>query len=350
MKKKIASLLLTLTMCLGLYPAALAAEPEPALYYVEASQDYVEVSTQTAVDGKEYPLFIYPAGTTFAFGEQSQGVSALVLMVWKFSTLEAGASFYDPDFTTGPVENKVFVPEPGVVYLLEETNTVDSFRDTYIMVQSGTPAEEPADGGQQVPDETAASPFTDVPENAYYSVPVQWAVAQGITAGRTETTFAPGENCSRANIVTFLWRAAGSPEPKLTEQQFMDVADPGAYYYKTVQWAAEMDMETSGTFRPNDPCTRLEAVYFLWRAAGSPEMEGQLPFTDVPFGDGDENGQPLYRYADQAVLWAVENGVTTGKTETTFAPSEICTRGHIVTFLYRAENTPAGEAVTTPAP
>ena len=350
MKKKIASLLLTLTMCLGLYPAALAAEPEPALYYVEASQDYVEVSTQTAVDGKEYPLFIYPAGTTFAFGEQSQGVSALVLMVWKFSTLEAGASFYDPDFTTGPVENKVFVPEPGVVYLLEETNTVDSFRDTYIMVQSGTPAEEPADGGQQVPDETAASPFTDVPENAYYSAPVQWAVAQGITAGRTETTFAPGENCSRANIVTFLWRAAGSPEPKLTEQQFMDVADPGAYYYKAVQWAAEMDMETSGTFRPNDPCTRLEAVYFLWRAAGSPEMEGQLPFTDVPSGDGDENGQPLYRYADQAVLWAVENGVTTGKTETTFAPSEICTRGHIVTFLYRAENTPAGEAETTPAP
>lgn len=350
MKKKIASLLLTLALCLGLYPAALAAEPEPALYYVEASQDYVEVSTQTAVDGKEYPLFIYPAGTTFAFGEQSQGVSALVLMVWKFSTLEAGASFYDPDFTTGPVENKVFTPEPGVVYLLEETNTVDSFRDTYIMVQSGTSAQTPADGGQQVPDETGGSPFTDVPESAYYSAPVQWAVAQGITAGRTETTFAPGENCSRANIVTFLWRAAGSPEPKLTEQQFMDVADPGAYYYKAVQWAAEMDMETSGTFRPNDPCTRLEAVYFLWRAAGSPEMEGQLPFTDVPSGDGDDSGQPLYRYADQAVLWAVENGVTTGKTETTFAPGEICTRGHIVTFLYRAENTSAGEAETTPAP
>lgn len=341
MKKKIASLLLTLTVCLGLCPAALAAEPEPALYYVEASHDYVEVSTQTAVDGKEYPLFIYPAGTTFAFGEQSEGVSALVLMVWKFSTLEAGASFYDPDFTTGPVENKVFTPEPGVVYLLEETNTVDSFRDTYIMVQSGTPAEEPADDGQQAPDETAAKHFTDVPESAYYYAPVQWAVEQGITAGRTETTFAPGENCTRANIVTFLWRAAGSPEPTLTEQQFMDVADPSAYYYKAVQWAAEMDMWSFGTFEPNDPCDRLTAVYFLWRAAGSPEMEGQLPFTDVPFGDGDDSGQPLYRYADQAVLWAVENGVTTGKTATTFAPSEICTRGHIVTFLYRAENASA---------
>lgn len=349
MKRKIASLLLTLALCLGLYPAALAAEPEPALYYVEASQDYVEVSTQTAVDGKEYPLFIYPAGTTFAFGEQSEGVSALVLMVWKFSTLEAGASFYDPDFSTSPVENQVFTPEPDVVYLLEETNTVDSFRDTYIMVQSGTPAQTPADGGQQVPDETAASPFTDVPESAYYYEPVQWAVEQGITAGRTETTFAPGENCTRANIVTFLWRAAGSPEPTLTEQQFMDVADPGAYYYKAVQWAAEKDMWSFGTFEPHAACTRLDAVYFLWRAAGSPEMEGQMPFTDVSFGDGDDSGQPLYRYADQAVLWAVENGVTTGKTATTFAPSEICTRGHIVTFLYRAENTPAGEAETTPA-
>lgn len=150
-----------------------------------------------------------------------------------------------------------------MVYLIEETNTMDTFLDTYIMVQSGTPAEEPADGGEEAPEKTPVNPFADVPESAYYYAPVQWAVEQGITAGRTETTFAPGENCTRANIVTFLWRAAGSPEPTLTEQQFMDVADPGAYYYKAVQWAAEMDMESSGTFRPNDPCTRLEAVYFL---------------------------------------------------------------------------------------
>ena len=351
MKKKIASLLLTLTMCLGLCPAALAAEPNFSA--VKSSHDYVEVGTQTAVDGKEHPLFIYPAGTTF-YVEQNQDMTAWVVVGWKFSTLEQGASFYDPDFRISVWENPVFTPEPGVVYLIEETNTMDTFLDTYIMVQGGTPAEEapsqepPAEEppAQEVP----ANPFTDVPESAYYYAPVQWAVAQSITAGRTETTFAPGENCTRANIVTFLWRAAGSPEPALTEQQFVDVADPGAYYYKAVQWAAEKDMEWSGTFRPNDPCTRLEAVYFLWRAAGSPEMAGQLPFTDVPFGDGDDSGQPLYRYADQAVLWAVENGVTTGKTATTFAPGEICTRANIVTFLYRAENTPAGEAETTPAP
>lgn len=336
MKKKFASLLLVLALCLGLCPAALAAEPNFSA--VKASQDYVEVGTQTAVDGREHPLYIYPAGTTF-YVEEGRDLTAWVILGWKFSTLEKGASFYDPDFQI-TWDDRVFTPEPDVVYLLEETNTMDTFLDTYIMVKSGTPAqEEPAqeEPAEEAPaQEAPVSSFTDVPESAYYYAPVQWAVAQGITTGRTETTFAPGENCTRANIVTFLWRAAGSPEPALTEQQFMDVADPGAYYYKAVQWAAEMDMWSFGTFEPNDPCDRLTAVYFLWRAAGSPETEGQLPFTDVPFGDGDENGQPLYRYADQAVLWAVAQGITTGKTATTFAPSEICTRGHIVTFLYRA--------------
>ena len=91
-----------------------------------------------------------------------------------------------------------------------------------------------------------------------------------------------------------------------------------------------------GTFAPHAVCTRLDAVFFLWRAAGSPDMEGEFPFADVPFGDGDGHGQPLYRDADQAVLWAVENGVASGTTETTFSPGTPCTRGQIATFLYRA--------------
>ena len=234
MKKKIASLLLSLTLCLGLYPAALAAEPEPNFVEVKSSHDYVEVGTQTAVDGKEYPLFIYPAGTTF-FLEEDQDLTAWAILGWKFSTLEKGASFYDPDFRISTWEDRVFTPEPDVVYLIEETNTMDTFLYTYIMVQSGTPAEEPADGGEEAPEETPVNPFADVPESAYYYAPVQWAVEQGITAGRTETTFAPGENCTRANIVTFLWRAAGSPEPTLTEQQFMD-PDPGSPSYSSWSW------------------------------------------------------------------------------------------------------------------
>ena len=128
----------------------------------------------------------------------------------------------------------------------------------------------------------------------------------------------------------------GEPKPALAEQQFMDVTDPSAYYYGAVQWAAEKDMWGFGTFAPHAVCTRLDAVFFLWRAAGSPDMEGEFPFADVPFGDGDGHGQPLYRYADQAVLWAVENGVASGTTETTFSPGTPCTRGQIATFLYRA--------------
>ncbi len=188
----------------------------------------------------------------------------------------------------------------------------------------------------------AAASFTDVGEASPYYDAVRWAMENGVTNGTTKTTFSPDAPCTRAQLATFLWRAAGEPEPALTEQQFMDVTDPSAYYYKAVQWAAEKDMWGFGTFDPHGACTRLDAVFFLWRANGSPKMDGEFPFADVPFGDGDEHGQPIYRYADQAVLWAVENGITSGTTETTFSPDLPCTRGQVITFLYRA-----AQAVTT---
>ena len=201
-----------------------------------------------------------------------------------------------------------------------------------------------ADYGQpagRITVEAAANPFTDVAESSPYYQGILWAVENGITNGTTAVTFAPAQSCTRAQIVTFLWRAAGEPEPTLAEAQFADVTDPNAYYYKAVQWAAEMNMWSFGTFDPHGSCDRLTAVYFMWRAAGSPEMEGELPFTDVSYGDGDGNGQPLYWYADQAVLWAVENGVTNGTTQTTFSPDSVCTRGQIATFLYRAADAAA---------
>lgn len=189
-----------------------------------------------------------------------------------------------------------------------------------------------------------ASPFVDVEETSPYYPGIRWAVEQGITTGTGDgSTFSSSEPCTRAQIAVFLWRAAGKPEPKFTENEYMDVADPSAYYYKAVQWAAEMDMEWRGTFNPNDSCDRLTAVYFMWCAAGSPEMEGELPFTDVPFGGGDENGQPLYAEADDAVLWAVAQGITNGITATTFSPDTTCTRGQIATFLYRAAQAEAAQ-------
>ena len=171
------------------------------------------------------------------------------------------------------------------------------------------------------------SVFTDVKEGAYYVDAVNWAVDKKVTSGKTETTFAPNDSCTRAQAVTFLWRAAGSPEPTASEMTFTDVkAD--SYYYKPVLWAVENKI-TSGMsdtlFAPDATCSRSQIVTFLYRMQNSPESKAENPFTDVKAD----------AYYANAVLWAVENGVTTGASATTFDPAGDCTRGQIVTFLYR---------------
>jgi len=171
------------------------------------------------------------------------------------------------------------------------------------------------------------SVFTDVKEGAYYVDAVNWAVDKKVTSGKTATTFAPDDSCTRAQAVTFLWRAAGSPEPTASEMTFTDVkAD--SYYYKAVLWAVENKI-TSGMsdtlFAPDATCSRSQIVTFLYRMQNSPESKAENPFTDVKAD----------AYYANAVLWAVENGVTTGASATTFDPAGDCTRGQIVTFLYR---------------
>ena len=192
---------------------------------------------------------------------------------------------------------------------------------------------EPSKPTTQNPETTVITDFHDVPANSPFLDSIVWAVKQGVTNGKTATTFGPGDPCTRAQIVTFLWRAAGSPEPKLTETEYVDVTDPGAYYYKAVQWAAELDMEYSGTFDPHGTCSRVAAVYFIWTAFGRPESTAKASFEDM---QEPERGQWYWPDLPDAVDWAVEKGVTTGKTATTFGPGDPCTRGQIVTFLYRA--------------
>ena len=173
----------------------------------------------------------------------------------------------------------------------------------------------------------AANPFVDVPASAYYADAVSWAVANGITSGTTATTFSPNASCTRAQAVTFLWRAAGSPEPASTRNPFTDVKSD-AYYYKAVLWAVEKGITvgtTDTTFSPNATCTRAQIVTFLWRDSGSEAVQTAVPFEDVKRG--------MYYY--NAVTWAVKNGITSGTTATTFSPNNDCTRAQIVTFLYR---------------
>ena len=172
---------------------------------------------------------------------------------------------------------------------------------------------------------TGKNPFTDVPAGSYYETAVIWAVDKGITGGTSATTFSPDATCTRAQIVTFLWRAAGSPAPKAMST-FVDVS-ADAYYAKAVAWAVENGI-TGGTgdgkFSPDATCTRAQAVTFLWRANGSPAVSGNAAFSDVAAN----------AYYAAAVTWAEKNGITGGIGNGLFGSDHNCTRAQIVTFLY----------------
>ena len=175
-------------------------------------------------------------------------------------------------------------------------------------------------------EEQAASIFADVPADAYYAKAVEWAVKKGITNGKANGLFGSNDPCTRAQIVTFLWRAAGSPGPK-TMSGFSDVpAD--SYYAKAVAWAVENGI-TGGTgdgkFSPDATCTRAQAVTFLYRASGAPAVSGNAAFSDVATN----------AYYAAAVKWAEKNGITGGIGGGLFGSDNNCTRAQIVTFLYR---------------
>lgn len=171
--------------------------------------------------------------------------------------------------------------------------------------------------------------FVDVATGSYYEDAVDWAVENGITKGTDDTHFSPYGICTRAQAVTFLWRAAGSPKPETRAMPFTDVP-VGSYYYDAVLWAVENGI-TKGTsdttFSPNMTCTRAQIVAFLWRSEKSPAAGTVNPFADV---------QSTAYYAD-AVLWAVKENITKGTTSTTFSPNADCTRAQIVTFLWRCK-------------
>lgn len=180
-----------------------------------------------------------------------------------------------------------------------------------------------------LPVSALAAGFSDVPHGTYYEDAVDWAVENNITAGTSGTEFSPNETCTRAQAVTFLWRANGQPNAT-GSNSFADVAD-NTYYNEAVQWTAANNI-TSGTspnaFEPDAPVTRAQVVTFLYRDAGSPIASGGNPFADVP-------SDSYYR---DAVRWAVTQGITAGTSANTLSPDEICTRAQIVTFLYRASD------------
>ena len=175
--------------------------------------------------------------------------------------------------------------------------------------------------------EKPASSFDDVNEEDYFFDAVLWAAENGITEGTSPTTFAPNDVCTRAEMVTFLWRFAGKPEPVIRNHPFTDVSEKD-YFYKAVLWAVENGITkgmSATTFGPNDTCTRAQTATFLYRHAGAPAADSENPFADVHEAD----------YSYYAVLWAAARGITKGTSTTTFSPEDFCIRAQIVTFLYR---------------
>ncbi len=221
--------------------------------------------------------------------------------------------------------------DEAVEIVVDTENLAPAFDPAYIVATEGRDHTAHSWKGTHCEgcDAVRENPFTDVPEDSFYIDPVLWALEKGITTGASDTTFNPDGYCLRAQVVTFLWRAEGCPEPTTTENPFCDVSE-GDWYYKAVLWAVEKGI-TNGTstteFSPTKECNRAQVVTFLHRAMGSPEVTS----AENPFSDVDASA-----WYGAPIAWAVEKGITNGMGDGTFGIDRECNRAQVVTFLYRA--------------
>ena len=355
-KKKLLSLALALIMCLGLTVPAFAASSDDysANGYTDPTAENVNFSVAPIGVAKirwvipdwgtrEYTAYVFDQNCTVT---RKDGVPLALVNVfdhtygfealgrinssswWPYQWIESATLSADidngmlfqfaPDSTSEDTENwsPFMISKKSIdLFPIEYTGGMEDFLLTGTVLEYRPLSIQPS-----VP---TVGGFTDVKTGDYFAEPVLWAVEKKITAGTSKTTFSPNENCSVAQILTFLWRANGSPEPT-TANPFSDVKS-GDYYVDAAAWAYEKGLVSGTTFGGNTPCTRSMAVTYMWKAAGSPSAEA-ASFADV---------SAVADYA-QAVAWAVERGVTAGTSATTFSPDSVCTRGQIVTFLYRA--------------
>ncbi len=252
---------------------------------------------------------------------------------------EIGGRAFDPEATYAVVADNFLMNGNDTYYVLKEAKEGGAayvnngggvkVRDIFALylknVLNGVITENSAEGGRIT---VRDHPFTDVPDSAYYRDAVVWAIRNGVTTGISATAFGPKNPCTRAQVVTFLWRACGEPKAESRDCPFTDVKED-SFYYEAMLWAVEKGVTTGAsptTFAPDKTCTRAQVVTFLWRAAGKPEAGSR----DCPFTDVREDG-----FYYEAMLWAVEKGVTTGTSASTFSPSAGCTRAQVVTFLWR---------------
>lgn len=281
------------------------------------------------------------AGSLYEIYDEKGNVYTLSLPIVETSIYENGDTFYPmyvlSEGTTVTAHNGIiFVLRIGTSIINPDASGGDSPQTDVVACEGANWTHELRTSAgttlyfMTIAEEEASAPavqFSDVASDAWYYESVQWAVNQGITLGTSETTFSPDALCTRAQIITFLWRAAGEPLEDAT-LPFVDVTDTTAYYVPALIWAvAHHIVESAENFFPDLPCTREQTVSFMYRFSGKPEAPA-ANFTDVAVSAD---------YA-AAVGWAVDAGVTSGTSDTTFSPEQTCTRGQIVTFLYRLFN------------
>ena len=353
MKKRILSLVSTLALCMGLSAPAFAAGttvdlpkisgmPKTELSLINVLDTYniqlvalgswtdngpveeektvpvyrlAETGSALGYEVKDADAFIYPSITDYLMPQDG---------TYKYT----GEGYGQLTYVAGPCSGKYELAKDeyesydAFIYEMKIMDEVPGDDLVFYYTYADLSAYEVKEESALVA--PAAPSFSDVPANAYFYEPVKWAVSNGITNGTTATTFDPGNTCTNAHILTFMWRAAGSPEPA-GSNPFTNVTG-SEYYAKAAMWAHEKGMVSGTVFESSKACTRAMTMEYFWKQAGSPKTEVSDKFTDVA---ADAT------YA-QAVAWAVANGVTTGVTESTFVPDKTCTRGQIVTFLYRA--------------
>lgn len=367
MKKRMLSFALSLAICLGLCVPALAvgqagdttiADMKGNIYTLSNPILYtIPVEELNCIQNDSFYLDLFKENVTTVYAiSQNTTVSfpsgiGREGLVW-VEVAEENGSFRVVDETAGgPVETSFGIDDSwGMTFILlhcylmsglkadtsnEGVGSIGMFEDGSFVdclafyVPADEKAGDPFAASSTIPDKpstptTPSKPkFTDVSASSYYSEPIAWAVEKGITAGTSDTTFSPDSTCTTAQILTFLWHSQGQPEPTI-KNPFSDIKE-NDYFYKAALWASEKGLVSGSTFGGNAPCTRSATVTYLWKLAGSPAAS-HSNFTDVP---------QIEKYA-QAVAWAVAQEITAGTSDTTFSPEATCTRGQIVTFLYRA--------------
>ena len=326
MKKAARSLLLTLVLCLGLSTPAFAAggyQPLTLTFYNGYSVTFAAASVEkTTVQSAAY------AADNSLEPYESVSVNLVRLQPGSTVTINKGNKDYDgygipgtggrtlsdgrfQTYYTGAVMNAIF-----------QGKAEDSFDDYFTLRVLHAPDQDPY--YVILGPSLGSAGFSDVADSDYFAQPVQWAVGKGITNGTGAMTFSPDSPCTTAQILTFIHRANGSPAAA-SDGGFSDVK-AGDYFASAAAWASEKGLISGSVLNGGAGCTRANVVTYLWKAAGSPAASDSVHFSDVSAGTE----------LASAVAWAVGKDITKGTSATAFSPNKVCTRGEIVTFLYRA--------------